>query len=175
MTQRLQIEPMALGHAESLFRALDFDSVYEFIPPPRPANPKQVSDRIERVLAGPGPASSDLWLNFVVSLAGEIIGRLEATALNTWAEIAYLFNPKASGKGYATEGVHWLIDHMRQTYGITEFWATTDPRNLKSSNLLLRCGFQASSLPEHGLHSYSEGDAVFALRFHSDISDNMPP
>ena len=175
MKGRLQIEPIGLQHSTPLFHALDHDSVYDFIPNQRPINSDEVSDRIQRVLVGPSVESDELWLNFVVLLDGEIIGRLEATLVNSWAEIAYLFDPTYSGKGYATEGTLWLIDHICKNYRVTEFWATTDPNNLKSIQLLLRCGFKIDSLPEHGIHSYDKGDSIFRLRRSPGHSDNMTP
>ena len=175
MTDRLQIEPMGLHHSTQLFRALDYEGIYEFIPNQRPRDAGEVSDRIERWVVGPGQDSDELWLNFVVSLEGEIIGHLQATVFKSWAEIAYLFNPNYSGKGYATEGTLWLIDHICTNYRVADFWATTDPNNLKSIQLLLRCGFKIDSLPEHGIRSYDEGDAVFRLRRSSGHSDNMTP
>ena len=175
MTEGLRVEPINTQHAGPLFRALDFESVYQFLTSPRPKNSGEVSDRIVRVIAGPGSERAEVWLNFVVSLDGEIIGRLEATVFSTWAEVAYLFNPKVSGNGYATEGTLWLIDYICQSYGVTEYWATTDPNNLKSIRLLLRCGFKIDSLPAHGIRSYDEGDAVFGLRQTPRPSDNMTP
>ena len=175
MTDRLQIEPMGLHHSTLLFHALDYESIYEFIPNQRPKDADEVLARIKRVRAGPSMESDELWLNFVVLLDGEIIGRLEATLVNSWAEIAYLFDPTYSGKGYATEGTLWLIDHIYKNYQVTEFWATTDPNNLKSIQLLLRCGFKIDSLPEHGIRSYDEGDSIFRLRRSPGHSDNMTP
>ena len=175
MTDRLQIEPMGLHHSTPLFHALDYESIYEFIPNQRPTDADEVTARINRVLAGPSVESDEIWLNFVVLLDGEIIGRLEATLVNSWVEIAYLFDPTFSGQGYATGGTLWLIDHIFQNHPVADIWATTDPNNLKSIQLLLRCGFKSESLPEHGIRSYDPGDAVFRLRRSPDHSDNMTP
>ena len=175
MNDRLQFEPLGLQHSTPLFHALNYDSIYDFIPNQRPTDSDEVAARIKRVIAGPTTENNEIWLNFVVLLDGEIIGRLEATIVDSRAEIAYLFNPNYSGKGYATEGTLWLIDHIFKSYRVTDFWATTDPNNLKSIQLLLRCGFKIDSLPEHGIRSYDEGDAVFRLRRASGHSDNMTP
>ena len=166
---------MGLHHSTSLFHALDHESIYDFIPNRKPIDADEVTARIKRVMAGPGEEANELWLNFVVLLDDEIIGRLEATIVNSWAEIAYLFDPTYSGKGYATYATRWLIDHIGRSFQVSEFWATTDPNNLKSINLLLRCGFTIDSLPEQGIRSYDEGDAVFRLRRSPDHSDNMTP
>ncbi len=164
MTEGLIIQPIDIEHADGLFHALDFDGVYQFITQPRPRNSGEVRARIERVNVEPNPDSGQEWLNFVVLLNSEVIGRLEATLIGESAEIAYLFNPLVSGKGYATTGTLWLIDHIFKTREVNEIWATTDPANLKSINLLKRCAFKEAALPAQGLLSFDAGDAVFQLR-----------
>lgn len=163
MTEGLLFCPIEVAHAEGLFHALDFDSVYQFITQPRPSNSDEVLVRIKRFNAGPSADSGQEWLNFVVLLDDKIIGHLQATVSGSRAEIAYLFNPVVSGRGYATTGTRWLMDHLCIALGVNEFWATTDPANLRSIALLKRCGFNATSLPAHGLLSYDEGDAIFHL------------
>jgi ribosomal-protein-alanine N-acetyltransferase len=163
MSARLQIKPIAPWHAEPLFHALDFDSVYEFVTSPRPTAPSEVASRIDRSIAGAMSDSQESWLNFVVLLGSHVIGHVQATVVESRAEIAYLFGPVASGKGYATQATQWLIDHVGQAHGISEFWATSDSENLRSIRLLERCGFVETSLPPHGLPSYDEGDLVFRL------------
>jgi len=163
--ERLKFEPLALHHADQLFHALDFDSLYEFMESfPRPRDVDQVRARIARLSAGPALESGQQWFNFSMLLDGEVIGQLQATAVGPSAEIAYVLSPSSSGKGYATTGALWLIEHLASTCQIMDFWATVDPRNLKSIQLLKRCGFVESSLPARGLFSYEEGDVVFQFR-----------
>lgn len=164
MTEGLIFEAIRPDHAAALFRALDFDSVYRFVNTPRPQNVDEVRARITRFNKGPDPMLGQEWLNFVMRLGPEVIGHLQATIYGRSAEIGYVLNPRHSGHGYATTGTLWLIDHISNTHGITEFWASVDPANLKSINLLTRCGFVETSLPAEGLHSYEDGDTVFGLR-----------
>ncbi|OIQ79791.1 acetyltransferase (GNAT) family protein [mine drainage metagenome] len=164
MTEGLVFEPVDLRHAERLFQALDFDAVYVYLTTPRPKNFSEVLTWIKRVGSRSDSESGEVWLNFVMLLDGEVVGRLQATVNVPSAEIAYLLNPGYSGKGYATTGTLWLLDHLFQEYGVTQFWATTDPGNAKSIALLKRCGFKETSLPAEGLRSYDDGDTVFGLR-----------
>jgi RimJ/RimL family protein N-acetyltransferase len=163
MSTPLQFKPIAPWHADALFRALDFDSVYEFVNSPRPASPSEITSQIDRYIRGPIPGSDEVWLNFVVLVGLQVIGHIQSTIVDSRAEIAYLFSPVVAGQGYATQSAQWLIEHVNQTHGIHDFWATSDPRNVRSISLLERCGFTKTLLPPEGLLSYEEGDDVFRL------------
>lgn len=65
MAEGFYIQPVDLRHADALFHALDFDSVYRFIARPRPRNSDEVRARIKKVIAGPNPESGHEWLNFL--------------------------------------------------------------------------------------------------------------
>jgi RimJ/RimL family protein N-acetyltransferase len=116
--------------------------------------------------------SGESWLNFVALIGTQVIGHIQATLVESRAEIAYVFSPVVSGKGYATQATQWLIGHIGEAKGICDFWATTDPQNLKSIRLLKRCGFLETSVPAHGLLSYDEGDLVFRLMTREEGTTN---
>jgi RimJ/RimL family protein N-acetyltransferase len=173
MAEPFLIEPIAQNHAGPLFDALDFDSVYEFLTSPQPMTVSDIAGRITRFLAGPPDGRDEAWLNFVVLIDNQLIGHIQATLVGSRAEVAYLFNPQVEGRGYATRATQWLIDYTGRTHGISEFWATTDPQNLKSIRLLRRCGFLETSVPAHGLLSYDEGDLVFRLMTREEGTTNV--
>ena len=120
---------------------------------------------LRRALAGPPTnAAGERWINVAVRLAenGELIGRLEANVHDQLAEVAFLYNPKLWGSGYASSGLLWLHDHLRQYKTIESLWGTTHPRNRRSASVLLKCGYapaETQDLPL--LYSYDEGDHVF--------------
>jgi len=120
-----------------------------------------VRARLERVAAGPPAGSGDVWLNFAVRREARLVGRLESTVHGQLAEIAYLFDPAASGRGYATEAVQWLLGHLHEAHGVTEVWATTDPGNDASIRVLGRTGFTRVDEVHPDVGSYDEGDLVF--------------
>jgi len=168
-TERLTIEALDVGHAAGLFAALDDERVGRFIGGPDVTSVEAVIARIERVDAGPGPEWDEEWLNWAVLLDGVVIGRIEATLRHGVgrpgvAEIAYVFGPAWWGRGFATEATAWMIDHLASNHGATQWWATVDPSNTASINLLERLGFATTELPEFGLESFDEGDVVFVLR-----------
>lgn len=152
-----------------MFEALDDERVGSFIGGPDVTSVEATVARIERVTAGPGPEWDEEWLNWAVLLNGTVIGRLEATLRHDAvqagvAEVAYVFGPRWWGKGYATESTAWMIGHLLEVHGVQQCWATVDPRNAASINLLDRLAFSITDLPEFGLESFDEGDLVFVLR-----------
>ncbi len=167
-TERLTIEALAVRHAAGLFVALDDERVGRFIGGPDVTSVEALVARIERVSAGPGPEWDEQWLNWAVLLDGVVIGRIEATLRHGVgqpgiAEIAYVFGPAWWGRGFATEATAWMIDHLASAHSVIQCWATVDPSNTASIDLLERLGFATAELPEFGLESFDEGDLVFVL------------
>jgi RimJ/RimL family protein N-acetyltransferase len=112
----------------------------------------------------PTEATGETWINIAVRRAetGQIIGRLEANIHDQLAEVAFLYSPGLWGRGYASKGLLWLHDHLRQYESVRSLWATTHPENQRSASLLRRCGYlPASSQGLPVLYSYEEGDLVF--------------
>ena len=170
-TTRLTIEALDVRHATGLFEALDDERVGRYLGGPDVPNVEATVARIESVNAGPGPGWDEQWLNWAVLLDGTVIGRVEATLRHDTsqpgvAEVAYVFGPRWWGKGYATESTAWMIHHLAEAHEMQQCWATVDPRNIASVNLLERLEFTVTDLPEFGLESFDEGDLVFG--FHQE-------
>jgi GNAT superfamily N-acetyltransferase len=163
MTGRVFIEPLRVEQLDELAGVLLQPAVYEHIEDGLPTiNDFKLS--LSRALAGPpDQAAGQTWLNYLVRHADTnvMLGRLEATAHDSLAEVAFLFDPSHWGKGYATEGLLWLHAEVRRTCNVSTFWATTVPANFKCQALLLRCGYVQviGSIPH--LLSYAPGDLVF--------------
>ncbi len=158
-----------MRHATGLFEAVDDERVGRYLGGPDVTTVEATVARIESVNAGPGPDWDEQWLNWAVLLAGTVIGRVEATLRHDTsqpgvAEVAYVFGPRWWGNGYAAESTAWMIGHLVEVHGAQQYWATVDPRNTASVNLLARLGFTMTDLPEFGLESFDEGDLVFVLR-----------
>ncbi len=168
-TERLTIEPLAHEHAEELVAALDHESVGAFIGGPDVTTVEAMHERIDRLATGPGPEWPDeQWWNFAVrrSADGAMVGRLEATTYGDWAEVAYVFGPALAGRGYATEGVRWLVGHVADVLSVAEQWAAVHPDNLASIRLLERVGFRREPTAWRPIGSFDDGDLVFHL--HAD-------
>jgi RimJ/RimL family protein N-acetyltransferase len=172
-TERLLIEPLAHDHAEGLVAALDDERVGLFIGGPDVTTVEAQHERITRLDAGPGPEwPTEHWHNWVARRAddGVIVGRLEATtygetrSAGEWAEVAYVFGPAHWGRGYASEGMTWMLAHLEGELGVSECWAAVHPDNERSLALLQRLGFEPRDEPGRPIGSYDEGDLVF-VRF----------
>jgi RimJ/RimL family protein N-acetyltransferase len=171
-TDRLALEMLRPERAERLFEALRDPVVHAFVPLTEPWSLDHVRSRIDRMLAGPVAGSDQSWLNYVVFREDRLIGHLQATQVGSRAEIAYLFDPRFGGAGYATEAVTWLLTTLVAVHQVTHFWATTDARNIRSIELLSRCGFARADTWPADLDSYDPGDLVFA--FQSPTSATSP-
>jgi RimJ/RimL family protein N-acetyltransferase len=163
MTPELLYSPLLESDIEELAGLLLCEAVYEFIGgmPSR----AEFDLWLRRSMAGPPDDSTgESWINVVVRLAatGQIIGRLEANVHDGLAEVAFLYGPTQWGRGYASQGLLWLQEHLRQHSGVRSLWATTHPDNHRSARLLAKCGYEAvpsEALPQ--LYSYDDGDLVF--------------
>lgn len=162
-TPRLQYEALTPFHAPLLHPVLKAEEVWRHIGPSEAATLEELAARFMGMAAGPPPArAEERWVNFAVRLAdeGPYCGRIEATVHGSWAEIAYLFGPAFWGRGLATEAVHWLREHLREHFGVTELWAATRAANSASVRLLRRLGF-VESPPLHRLLSADAEDLLF--------------
>jgi len=162
-SSRLRYEALGHEHADALVDALDDARVGEYIGGPDVSTVAALHERIDLLAQGPG-RPGETWWNFVAirSVDGALVGRLEATVYGEWAEIAYVFDPDQWGRGYATEGTQWLIDHLAEN-GVHELWAAVQPENVRSVRLLQRLGFLTMNRPGRQMGSFDAGDLVFAL------------
>lgn len=160
-TERLMIEPLGRAHAEDLFAALDDERVATYLGGPDVSTLDALVERVGLLVAGAPPNSGEEWLNWVVRHDGTIVGRVEATVTGQIAEIAYVFGPRWWGHGYATESTAWMLQHLRDTRTVTEFWATVDPENVPSIALLERLDFARVVHPTYRPSSYDDGDLIY--------------
>ena len=163
-TARLSIDPLVVEDADELFAALDHPDVGTHIGGPEMTTVEALRTRIGHLLEGSG-RSDETWRNWVVRLTAtdDVIGRLEATVYGggTWAEVAYVFDPRRWGDGFALESAGWMIDNLRAG-GVTELWAAIHPDNARSVRLIERLGFiEVAPPPARPVGSYDEGDLLF--------------
>lgn len=165
MREQLIFEPLQANHLDELAGVLLHPAVYQHIEETVPTI-EEFRLGLERAIAGSDAAIVDeRWLNYLVWRSdGSMLGRLEATVHHGLAEVAFLFGPQYWGQGFATVGLRWLQEELTHREAIAAFWATTTPANVRSQNLLHRCGYQRADLPTISLYSYDPGDLVFRCR-----------
>jgi RimJ/RimL family protein N-acetyltransferase len=166
-SERLTFEHLRQVHADEVDEvehALCEPAVYKFIDGSCP-DLSDLRSAFQRMEAGaPAERSAEKWLNFLVRVRhnGEAIGRVEATVIEDYAEIAYLLGPAYWGRGFGTEAVMWLHQHLSDGFGVAKFWATVQPGNVRSIGLLCRAGYtQAPRRSWPRLTSYDPGDLVY--------------
>jgi RimJ/RimL family protein N-acetyltransferase len=67
------------------------------------------------------------------------------------------------GRGYGTEGCAWLLDHLSAEFGIAEFRARVDTRNVASWRLLEALDFTRTGEEIVELHGKPVTDYLYRL------------
>ena len=104
----------------------------------------RLSVEAHRVLGGAPPGVSPWWL-YQVLAGDQVVGDVGfhgPPAADGSVEIGYAVVPAWRGRGVARAAVRLLLKQA-WTLGIAEVWAETDPGNVASRQVLLRCGFTA--------------------------------
>ncbi|MBU6243757.1 MAG: GNAT family N-acetyltransferase [Actinomycetales bacterium] len=144
-----------------LFDALNDERVGRYIGGPDVTTVEALYARIEHLRQGPSPQARQSWLNFAVLLDSTVVGRVEATVHSGIAEIAYLIGPRYWGQGFGREAAGLLLEQV-SLEGVSDVWATTEPDNVASVNVLVQLGFRESeAFAAPPLLSYDDGDRIF--------------
>ena len=149
-TPRLRLEPLAVSHAAALFAGLQQPDIYRFIDELPPVSVAALEERYRRLSGGLSPDGRDRWLNWALwwREAGEYAGYVQATVhADRTAEIAYVLFPDKQGRGLAREAVTAMIAHLREHDDVTTLLARVDPRNKRSTALLIALKFERAPDP----------------------------
>jgi ribosomal-protein-alanine N-acetyltransferase len=140
-TERLVLEELAAPHAAELFAPLQSAELYTYIPDEPPASIAALAARYERMRVGAPPGET--WRNWVMRAAADRVpvGTLQATIDDLRTLIAYVVLPAHWRRGYAREGVAWMLETLRRTHGVTRAEALIDTRNAASIALVESLGF----------------------------------
>lgn len=90
-----------------------------------------------------------LRLGIELSTSGRLLGTCALWNINAQyrrAEIGYILNPRAWGRGYMHEALSALLDYAFGELNLNRVEADTDPRNEPSARLLERLGFSKEGL-----------------------------
>lgn len=112
-----------------------------------PRTDDDVAQRIDRINSIGWPAPGE-WVNLTIEADGECVGDL-ACHLDpscAVAEVGYTLARGHWGKGYATEALGALVDHLIATQPVHRFAASLDPNNVRSMRVLESTGFSVEGL-----------------------------
>ncbi|WP_214318098.1 GNAT family N-acetyltransferase [Nonomuraea sediminis] len=108
-TERLDLLPLRVEHAEEMATVLSDPALHTFIGG-TPDTPQALRTRYQRMVAG-SPDPGVTWLNWVIRLRDEacLTGTVQATINGPIAEIAWVVGTPWQRRGIATEAAHGLV------------------------------------------------------------------
>ena len=172
-TERLVLRHPVPEDAEALFAYYSDPEVARYLPTP-PLDRRQSEAEIRRRISrhageGRGPV-----LSLVIELDGRMVGEL-ILMLNTpsrsQAEAGWVLDPRAAGRGVATEAARALIDLTFDHYAVHRVTAVLDARNHRSAALCERLGMrlEARKRRDH----WSKGEWTDSLEY-AVLADDWP-
>jgi RimJ/RimL family protein N-acetyltransferase len=140
---RLLIRQLEMQDKNVFFEYRSMPEVYRY----QGWKPRTIHDAQDFINRNIGiiPNTKNTWLQLAVCLIeGQLIGDLGVHFLEDGyqVEIGYTLAPTFQGKGYATEAVKAVLNHLFKVLLKHRVTASVDPENTKSALLLERIGFQ---------------------------------
>lgn len=146
-TDRLVLRPPVEADADAVLDYLNDPEVAEMQDWDLPQTADMVLQNIRASAAFGGPTPGE-WVNLTIEADGQCIGHVAChlDATSAVAEVGYTLARAQWGKGYASEALGALIDHLMATTPVHRFVASLDPRNVRSMRVLEGAGFTMESL-----------------------------
>ncbi|MFF9339093.1 MULTISPECIES: GNAT family N-acetyltransferase [unclassified Streptomyces] len=112
-TERLELVPLEVGHAEEMAGVLGDPALHRFIGG-APESLEELRARYVRWGAG-APEAGTSWCNWVVRErdGGRLAGTVQATVVGDGAEVAWVVGTAWQGRGYASEAARALVGWLR--------------------------------------------------------------
>jgi len=144
--ERVVLHPLLAKHADVLFPILSDAELWRYAPWPQSKSLEQLRARFARLESRRSSDDREYWLNWAVeeNASGNTLGFVQATVDDALREanVAYVMSRAFWGRGLATDAVHTMLVHLKNT-GVRAFSATVDSRNSRSVRLLERFAFGA--------------------------------
>ena len=146
-SERLDLEPLRVGHAEALYAGLREPSLYQYETEQPPADLEALRTRFAQLAEGSGD-EAEVWLNWVAVRRddGTAVGYVQATVAPQRAEatVGYLVLRAYQQRGFGREAVAAMCDHLAAS-GVRTLHAWIDVRNAASVALAEALRFQRVS------------------------------
>ncbi|MCV2393516.1 GNAT family N-acetyltransferase [Actinotalea sp. M2MS4P-6] len=155
-TPRLVIRSMTAEHARTLAAYRSEPEVARYQSWDAPFTLAQARAFVAEV-AGRDPVSPGRWVQLAVEADGEHVGDLAVRVDpdGEQARVGVTFAGAAQGRGYATEALDALVDHLFSA-GLHRVVADCDARNTASARLLERVGMRREA--EHRSAAFWKGE-----------------
>ncbi|MFD7964950.1 GNAT family N-acetyltransferase [Streptomyces zaomyceticus] len=150
-TARLDLEPLAVAHADEMAGVLADPALHAFIGGAPLALP-ELRARYERLVAG-SPDPETLWCNWVVRLRAEDrpVGTVQATVTEGGrvAEVAWVIGTEWQGRGIAREAAEGLVGLLVER-GARTVVAHVHPEHAASGAVARAAGLTPTDRVEDG-------------------------
>ncbi|GHF30798.1 hypothetical protein GCM10018790_05470 [Kitasatospora xanthocidica] len=148
-SERLDLLPIAPGHAEELAAALADPALHAFTGG-RPATAEEMRARCARLAAG-SPDPAERWGNWVLRLRadGVLTGYVQATVGPEETELAWVVGTLWQRRGLAVEAARALLDHLTAA-GVTTAVAHIHPDHRASAAVARTLGLRPTARTQDG-------------------------
>ncbi len=121
---------------------------------------QDVRARIRRWECRRSPDGSEIWLNWTLRLKDDqtVVGRMQATVTDRWADLAWVIGRRFRKQGYATEAGRCIAVWLLEFYNLREVRAAIRPDNSASQRVAAKVGLR------RGGERTSDGDEVWSYR-----------
>lgn len=149
-TDRLVLEPIAVGHADEMVSVLSDPQLYVFVPqdPPDICKLRKTYEFWSRRIS---PDKDELWLNWVARWVehDQLIGHFQVGYKPGEASMAYTVGVNFQRKGFAAEALLEIICFLKESFNCKYVRAWIDARNQPSIELVKKLKMvQVNFLPK---------------------------
>lgn len=156
VTKRLELRPLRPDDADDMVSVLADEALYA-VTGGRPPDLDALRERYTRKAVGKSPDGTETWHNWILRRRDDraAIGFVQATVIDRTAELAWLVGLAWQGRGYATEAVRAVVDHLT-TGGVGTITAHIAPDHRPSEVVAERVGLAVTD-------QVDDGERVWAL------------
>jgi RimJ/RimL family protein N-acetyltransferase len=146
-THRLGLRLPSEADAHTILGYLNDPEVYEMQDWDVPRTAHDVQQRIRHAAELGWPAPGE-WVNLTIEAEGRCVGDVAChlDEQRATAEVGYTLAREHWGKGYASEALGALIDHLLAEHPVHRLSASLDPQNVRSMRVLEATGFAMEGL-----------------------------
>jgi len=142
-TARLVLRPLAAGDLDHHHRLFSDPRVVRYLYDSLMSR-EEAAASLERRVGSAFPAEGE-WRNLAVEFDGEFVGEVglcRTSIVHRQGEVGYVFDPRWSGRGLATEATARMVSFGFDALGLHRIAGRLDARNRASARVLERLGFR---------------------------------
>lgn len=148
----MELVPLDRDDAVDMVDVLSGDDLYAYTGGSAPTL-DELRTRYAALVVGHSADGSEDWYNWVLrrSADGRALGYVQATVTDegSRAELAWVVGLEFQGRGYATEAVDALVDHLA-AHGVRSLLAKIDPAHDASAAVARRVGLRPTKELDDG-------------------------